>query len=232
MKVITNVKLIKKNRKIGQISTLIALGILIIGLVITYVRKEEMIWSFVALGLGIVISQVGSYYGSRWGRTPSAEELLGLALKGLDDKYVLYNYTSPVSHLLVGPAGIIALIPQFQGGYISYNVDKKRFTRKGGSLYLKFFGQERFGKPENEVSAAKKDLIAFIDQQFDKDAPSIESLLVFTDPKVSLDIARSPVQGVTAEKLKDFLRKKSKNKPVGLEILERIKSALPAESIV
>lgn len=231
MKVITNIKLIKKNRKIGQITTLVALGILIIGLVITYVRKEELIWSFVALGLGIVISQVGNYYGRRWGRTPRADELLVSALKGLDDKYALYNYTSPIPHLLVGPAGVLALVPQFQGGHITYNDDKKRFTRKGGSLYLKIFGQERLGKPDNEANVVEKDLSAFINQQFEKASPAVEALLVFTDPQVSLDIAGSPVHGVTAEKLKDYLRKKSKNKPMDLEFLEKIKELLPAESI-
>jgi hypothetical protein len=103
MNVITNNKLIKKNIKIGKITTFSALGILLLGLVVTYVRKDQLIWSLVALTVGFIVSQIGMYYGSRWGRSPRPDEALVAALKGLDDKYTLYNYTSPIHHLSAQP---------------------------------------------------------------------------------------------------------------------------------
>ena len=61
--------------------------------------------SFVALLLGFLLSQVGIFFGNRWGRRPGPDELLSAALKGLEDKYTLYHYSTPVYHLLVGSFG-------------------------------------------------------------------------------------------------------------------------------
>ena len=54
------------------------------------------------------------------GTPPTPDELIDQALKGLDKKYTLYHYSIPVSHLLVGPAGVWILLPYYQRGTITY----------------------------------------------------------------------------------------------------------------
>ena len=70
MKTVTNAKLIKRNAKIGQYTSLGALVVLGIGLYFSFAMKEKYIYSFVALILGFLMSQVGINFTNRWGRNP------------------------------------------------------------------------------------------------------------------------------------------------------------------
>lgn len=232
MRVITNNKLIKKNIKIGKITTFSALGILLAGLVVTYVRKDQLIWSLAALAVGFIVSQIGMYYGSRWGRSPRPDEAIASALKGLDDKYTLYNYTSPVSHLLAGPAGLIPLIPLYSPGYITYNADKQRYQQKGGKFIRKISGMDSLGKPDldaqSDVQAVKK----FLDNNIGKDSyPEPAPVLVFINPEATVNLVDAPVPGIKTEKLKDYIRKLSKSQPVPTESIEKITSLLVSKDI-
>ena len=232
MRVITNNKLIKKNIKIGKITTFSALGILLAGLVVTYIRKDQLIWSLVALAIGFIVSQIGMYYGSRWGRSPRPDEAFTTALKGLDDKYTLYNYTSPVSHMLAGPAGLIPLIPLYSPGSISYNPEKQRYQQRGGKFIRKISGMDSLGKPDmdalSDVTAIKK----FLDNSIGKDNyPEPTPVIVFINPEVSVDLADAPVPGTKVEKLKDYIRKLSKSQPAPAEAIEKVTSLLVSEDI-
>ncbi|MEN6435734.1 MAG: hypothetical protein ABFD14_12845 [Anaerolineaceae bacterium] len=233
MNIITNHKLIKRNRKIGQIATYVSLGILVIGLLITFFRKEEFFWSIGALILGFIISQVGIYYGKNWGPSPRQDELLAASLKGLDDKYTLYNYTSPIPYLLVGPSGVSPLIPLNQGGLIRYNPAKKRYTQKGGNFYMKLFGQEGIGSPDLDAAANRQTITNFLKDKFtDGNFPEPDPILVFINPKATLDMADSPFTGVTAEKLKDVVRRKAKSNPASLDMIDQIRSLMVQEDIL
>ena len=232
MKVITNNKLIKKNIRIGKITTFSALGILLLGLVVTYVRKDQLIWSLVALTVGFIVSQVGMYYGSRWGRSPRPDEALVAALKGLDDKYTLYNYTSPIHHLLIGPAGLIPLIPLYPPGAITYNPASKRYQQRGGKFIRKISGMDSLGKPDLDAQSNVADLKKFLNTQIGNDQyPEPAPVLVFVHPEATVNIAGAPVPGFKSEKLKDFIRKQSKNQPVPVDLLEKIKGLLVTEDI-
>src|SRR3972149_3074384 len=106
MQIISNEKLIHRNRNIARYSSILGLAILVGGMIISFSRPELIIFSFAALILGFLISQVGIYFTNRWGREPRPDQLLNQALTGLDTKYRIYHFMSPASHLLVGPAGI------------------------------------------------------------------------------------------------------------------------------
>jgi formate hydrogenlyase subunit 3/multisubunit Na+/H+ antiporter MnhD subunit len=86
MKVITNERLIKRNARIGQIATFGGLLVLIGGLVITYRNPAYASLSWVALIGGFALSQIGMYFGNRWGRHPRPDELVDQGLKGLNDQ--------------------------------------------------------------------------------------------------------------------------------------------------
>ncbi|MCC7130085.1 MAG: hypothetical protein IT297_06760, partial [Anaerolineae bacterium] len=187
--------------------------------------------SLLALLFGFILSQLGIYYSNRWGRRPRPDELLDGALKGMDKKYSLYHYSSPVNHLLIGPAGMWALFPYYQRGTIVY--DKNRYKQRGGNLYLKIFAQEGLGRPELDVAAAKDSLQAFLKKRFpDEEFPPADALLVFTNPEVNLaiaDDAEPPAPAVKLKDLKELIRKSAKSKPVSLEKIKLLEEALRPE---
>lgn len=231
MKIITNHKLIKRNKRIGQIATFSSLGILAVGLVISFQNDPTMLtWSMAALIVGFFVSQIGIYYTTRWGRSPRPDEKLNQSLKGLENKFTLYNFSSPVSHLLLGPAGIWILLPYYQGGTIRYDEDKKRWRQKGGNFYLKIFAQENLGRPDLELNAAQSDMEKFIQREFSNDPiPEINSVIVFTNEKAIVEAADAPVPTLPISKLKDFLRKRGKESHVQPDMIEKVRAVLPSE---
>jgi hypothetical protein len=227
MKIIINEKVIKRNKKIGQITTIGSLAILGVGLYLSFTQNLINL-SFAALVLGFLLSQVGIYFGSRWGRSPRPDEMISKELKGLDDKYSLYHYTTPVSHLLVGPCGILVLAVYNQGGTITYNGEKKRYQQKGGNVYLKLFAQESLGRPELDVKSFEKDLTNFFSKKLDdENKPAINSVILFTNEKAEIQAQDAPVPTMAIDKLKDFVRRKAKQEPVSQDLTDKILKIYP-----
>ena len=129
MKIVTNSKLIKRNSAIGKYSSIGALLVLGIGLYITFKFPEKFIYSMGCLLLGFLLSQFGIYFGNRWGRNPRPDQLINKNLKGLGREYTIYHYSTPASHLLLGPSGAWVILPYHQGGKVVFN--GKRWQVKG-----------------------------------------------------------------------------------------------------
>ncbi len=230
MKSVTNIKLIQRNAKIGQYSSLGALVVLGIGLLITFKWPNLFVYSLGALLIGFLMSQVGIHYTNRWGHNPRPDEIVDKCLKGLGREFTIYHYVTPVSHLLVGPAGVWTIMPNFQSGTIAY--DKKRWRAKGGGFlqsYMRLFGQENIGRPdlesEAEIDSAKRYLKRVLPEG--TEVPDVKSLLLFANPKVELKVEDAPIPALTPKDLKDFLREKSKEKTIGELILTTLHTSLP-----
>jgi len=230
MKIVTNTKMIKRNAKIGQYTSIGALVVLGIGLYISFKYPDKFAYSLGALLLGFFMSQVGMYYGNRWGRSPRPDEVIDRSLKGLGRDFTVYHYVTPASHLLVGPAGIWALLPFFQSGVISY--DKKRWRSKGGGFiqgYLRIFGQENIGRPEIESKVEIDSANRYLSHVLPDGTkiPEIQALLIFTNPKVELKVEGAPTPALIADQVKDFMREKVKASPISEEMLSLVSQALP-----
>ena len=92
--------------------------------------------------------------GNRYGRSPRPDEKLDAGLKGLQNEFVMYHYTTPVSHLLLGPAGVWVFKPYHQRGQVTFK--KNRWQMRGGGFlqsYMRLFGQESFGRPDLRLTA-------------------------------------------------------------------------------
>jgi hypothetical protein len=229
MKIIKNEKLINRNAKIGQYTSIGALAVLGVGMYISFTRPELFIWAVVALLAGFTLTQIGMYFGNRWGRSPRPDEKLDAGLKGLTKDYNLYHWSTPVSHLLVGPAGVWVLLPYHQRGQVIYS--KNRWKMKGGGFlqgYMRIFGQEGLGRPdleaESEINALRKMLAKEME---DDEIPEINVALVFTVEGVEIEADDAPMPALLLKKLKDFVRQKAKEKPITAEELEKVKATLP-----
>ena len=181
--------------------------------------------------MGFILSQIGIYYTNRWGRRPRPDEILDVALKGLDNQYTLYHYTTTVSHLLVGPSGLWILIPKQQGGTITYSGG--RYRQKGGNLYLKIFAQDSIGRPDLDVITAESELKKLIEDKLGDEYNSyISSALVFTNAKANIDITEAddpPAITTTAGKIKNVIRKEAKNKKMAKAQIDAFNSLFGIE---
>lgn len=227
MEIISNDRLIKRNARIGQVTSITGLVVLAGGMFISFTRPEMFSISLVALLVGFGLSQIGIYFGNRWGRRPRPDEMLNDALKGLDGRYNLYHYSTPTSHLLVGPAGIWVLMPRQQAGTITYDDNKKRWRQKGGSIYLKIFAQENLGRPDLEIGSEIHAVSRFLEDQLDNEQiPEVSAALVMTNEKCVVEAENAPAPTLEAKKLKDFIRKTAKGKPISLDLVKEIQDSI------
>jgi len=231
MKIIKNDKLIERNGKIGQWLSIAALLVLGLGMYISFTKPEWFSYSIICLVAGFILTQIGMYMGNRWGRSPRPDEKIDSGLKGLHSEFNVYHYSTPVSHLLVGPAGVWVIIPYHQKGKVEYR--RNRWRLSGGGFmqgYMRLFGQEGIGNPEAEARAEIDSLKKFFNREMQgAEIPDIQAVFVFTNDQVELDAGESPMPALKLRKLKEYFRQKVKEKPLGRIALESIKSVLPNE---
>jgi hypothetical protein len=229
MKIITNQGLINRNQKIGQVTTIASLVILAGGLYMSFQKDQALLsFSFLALLVGFILSQIGIYFGNRWGRKPRPDEQVNMGLKGLDDKYTLYHYMTPVSHLLVGPAGVWIVLPYPQGGTITYQ--KGRWKQKGGNWYLKLFAQEGLSRPDLDVASGIDNMQRYFKKRLpDIEIPPTQAALVFTNSKSTIEVTDAPNPTLQVEKFKEFIRKEAKKNPFPPSKITQLCEVLPQD---
>jgi hypothetical protein len=229
MNIIRNEKLIKRNARIGQWTSIGALGVLGVGMYISMQRTDLFVYSISALILGFTMTQVGMYFSNRWSRSPRPDEQLDAALKGLPGDTTIYHYTAPAPHLLVGPGGAWILLPFHQRGKVTYYRNRWRLTGGGFmQTYMTIFGQEGIGRPDlelaSEIDSVRKHLAKHLDEA---EIPEIRGALVFLNDQIEIDAADAPMPALKARQLKDFIRQRAKDRAIGALTLQKIKAALP-----
>jgi hypothetical protein len=233
MKIVSNNKKIRRNYKIGLYTSLASLVFLFgaVIMTITGLNNPQLTnYSFLAMLAGLILSQVGVYFANRFGKSPRIDERITLSLKGLDDRYTLYHYTAPVPHLLTGPSGVWVLTPQYQPGTITY--ENNRFRQRGVRIFSKVVGQEGLGRPELEAQAYQEDMKKFLQKEMsEEDLPEVHTLIVFTSPKADVQAHDAPIPTMPVEKLKDFIRRKTKEQPASMEKVRQVQEILPEEDI-
>ena len=70
----------------GRYVSLFGLGILLLGLIMSFTSVDMIGLSFLCLIVGFISSQVGIYYANRYARVDRPDEVLARALKGFDDR--------------------------------------------------------------------------------------------------------------------------------------------------
>jgi hypothetical protein len=228
MEIITNESLIRRNARIGQITSIVGLIVLAGGAYISFTQSQQLVpISLAALLVGFALSQIGIYFGNRWSRRPRPDETLNQALKGLDDRYALYHYSTPAAHLLIGPAGVWVLLPRHQRGKITYEEEKGRWRQKGGNMYLKIFAQEGLGRPDLEVGSEINAAEGYLAKILSKDeVPEVQAALIFTNDRAEVEADNAPSPTLHVKKLKDFIRKTAKSKPISMDTVKEIQEEI------
>jgi hypothetical protein len=229
MKIHKNEKLIKRNARIGQFTSLFALVVLAAGMYVSFKMPNQFGLAIAALIAGFALSQVGIYFGNRWGRQPRPDQMLDNGLKGLPGDYSIYHYTTPASHLLVGPAGVWVLLTYHQRGTVTYS--RNRWRLRGGGFmqnYMRIFGQEGLGRPDLEANSEANAIRGHFERQLEgEEIPQVSAALVFTNPDMNVQADEAPIPSLPLKRLKDFIRKAAKSQALPAKRLEQIKSMLP-----
>ena len=229
MKIIRNDKIIKRNNRIAGIGILGGLAAVIASIVISFQFQQYIAWSYAILFVGFIFLQFGLYFMNRYGRKPRPDEALDTGLKGLDDRYTIYHFNSPVPHLLVGPVGIWNLMPYFQNGTIVF--EKNRYKLKSGGFiagYMRIFGQENIGRPDLDSVAESDAMTKFFKKYLpDMEIPEINSVMVMTSDTADIQVTESPIPVVHVKKLKELIRKSAKKTKLDPNQIQAIIDALP-----
>lgn len=233
MKIISDPKKIDRNSKIGLYTSLASLIFLFAAVGLTlfgFNNPSFTTYSFIAMVVGLLLSQVGVYYANRWGKSPRIDERITQGLKGLDDRFTLYHYVTPVPHLLVGPAGVWVLVSEYHAGTITYA--NNRYRQNGVGLFSRIIGQEGLGRPEMEAKGYQEDVDKFLKKALgDASVPTVKPAIVFTNPKANVQAADAPIPTMNVDKLKDFIRRKAKEEPANMEKIRQVQQALPEENL-
>ena len=95
---------------------------------------------------------------------------------------------------------------------------------------MKIFGQESLGRPDLDIRAYQQDLEKYLTKELDASQhPEFNSVLVFTNEKAKVDAGNAPVPTMPVSKLKDFIRKKAKEKAKDYEKIIELQKILPHE---
>jgi hypothetical protein len=179
--------------------------------------------------VGVLLSSISNSLSSRYGKSPRPDELLDKTFKGLDDKFSFFHYRTSIPHLLIGPAGIWAIIPSFVDGEIIFNDKKNIWTRKSGSFLNRFLSKEAFGRPDKELLDYRKDFSKLLKENGipDSEVIGINAAVILLNKNCTIN-GPGEENGILIlpfEKAKDRFRKISKT-PVKIneEVLKTIKN--------
>ena len=179
MKIYRNLDEIQKKEQRGRRLSMIGLGILMVGLLASFVPtwlppdepattpltqflQQYWMWiSFVSLPIGFIFASVGSYYINRFARRrwkgsktiARPDEMLERSLKGFDNKYGYFAWSLPAHYLLAGPCGVIIFAARSDKGRVSVDGDKWREPFSLGRIFT-VFAREGLGNPEQRSARA------------------------------------------------------------------------------
>jgi hypothetical protein len=207
MQLVANQQLVRNRVRIGLGFHLGALAVFAIGLAMSLsvdTTRELPLAAWLAIVFGLVLYSVGQTQLRRWGPRNRQEEQLGQAIRGLDDRYKLYAFLSSSlpDYILVSPAGAHALIARQDAGSVSCKSDQ---WRKAGSRLSGLFGPG-LGNPSADATRQTQQLRKLLDQSGLDSVPA-GAVIVFTNPKVQLQIEGCSATVTRLRDLKDVLRR-------------------------
>lgn len=227
MKVVRNETYIQRRAAIGNWAFPIGYVILIMGLVTSLLYPQLTAIPVAAFFIGFGLTQIGIYYIHRFVRPDRPEAALTQALKGLDDRYVLYHYMLPAAHVLVGPDGVRTFVVKWQRGEIRCRDD--RWSQPMGIFrrFLRWIAQDTLGNPTREAELEAAALRRYFARRLDGKEVPIQPVIVFTHPEARLDVEGSRIPVVHARKLKEWLRKEGRQSTFPRDLQEAIWRVLP-----
>ncbi|MQC26538.1 MAG: hypothetical protein DWG76_03695 [Chloroflexi bacterium] len=227
MKIIDNEALYRRNSRLALVANLGGMLMLVAAVFVLFNTDGQLGRYFLFLLGGILLVQLGLYFG-RWSKRPDLA--INSALKSLDDSYTIYHQRSPAQHLLIGPAGLWLLLPKFTSGEIFFNKEKQRWDLRGGNIFKRFwqrFTQERLGRPHFEAMIEAGLLDRLLEKHWDaKDPLHVQAAVVFLSDQANVQTGDAPFPAVLAKKLKGVVTKSESDNGLNKAQLKRLNMIL------
>jgi hypothetical protein len=238
MRVTVNEAFLRRRANIARWTTLVGLGILFLGLIVSF-NQQYYYLSLPALIVGFILANISGFNSNRYVKEPRPDQSLGKSLKGFDNTYHLFHYTAPIPHVLLTSSRIYALQVKPQDGVIRQHGNRWRRDFNVRRFFL-FFGEEGLGNPPSEALGTAGRLQSALEKAFGEEAPSVEPLVVFTNPKVQLvmedyseddagDAGDVPV--LSGSRLKKYLRAQPKGETFNAGLRKRLVDFLKGEDV-
>jgi hypothetical protein len=222
MRIVTNERLVKRNKSVATYLFFVSLLILITGFFIAngqllgFDMLETLdpvlyVWIMpVVLLLGFMSTMISVRMTNLWVRRPRPEEAIQAGLKGISNKSAIYSYFHfPARHVLICPQGVFAIITRFQDGKFTVEGDRWKTHRGCVGQFFSFFRLDNIGNPTREAQEAAA-YIRYIIEDYDPDL-EVQPLIIFVDPRADVTIIDPTVPVLYADpklkpNLKDYLR--------------------------
>lgn len=211
MRIETNVRLIRRNRRIAQYLFFGSFGVPLIGLLLINQQAANPSTGSLLVGFVIPLLVLPAAYAitlisvrmaNLWVRAPRPEEVIPQGLKGIGSKSVLYNYYHlPARHVLIAPQGVFAVVTRFQDGRFTVEGDRWTTHRSGAGRLFSLFRMDNIGNPAGDAWRAA-DHVKKLLEPIAPDVP-VQPVIVFTDPRASVDIISTEVPIVCAAPKRD-----------------------------
>jgi hypothetical protein len=196
--------MIARRSRLGMTVSIVGIAVLAGGMIASF--RPQLIWaSMLALVLGFVLAQIGSYNLRRWGRSPRPDQVLQEAMKGFDDRFHFYAWSLPAPYVLLSPQGLYAFVTKDQSGQVSVN-GKTWKTRFNLGRALLMFAQEGMGNPSDEAEITAKKLNDWLHTKLPESTTTVQPVIVFIDPKVELNATEPTVPVLEPKAMKKWLR--------------------------
>lgn len=224
MRIETNERLVRRNRRTANFLFFFSMIILVGGFIVANSQlgnpdalKSDnalfltLLLPWFILPVGFIATIASVRMTNLWIRQPRPENVIQEGLKGVSKKSVLYNYYHfPARHVLVAPQGVFAVITRFQDK--RYNVNDEKWREPSGlfSLIFRVFRQDGIRDPFRDARRAAAHVEKLIQQNGVTDV-TVQPLVIFVDPNVRLDIHEPALPVLYADSkqkpnLTDYLR--------------------------
>jgi hypothetical protein len=235
MHVVANENLVRTRVRLASAAHLSALAVFAVGLFVSWNNPvptfEQMIASYVAIIVGLVLYNVGQTLLRRYGPRFRHDAVLVKSLKGLDRRYTLLAFPSTKlpDYLLVGPTGVQVIVPRLHGGQINCRADQWTREQRGGlRRILSIFGGNPFGDPTRDVASGVRRVRQRLHDRGIGDEVPVDGVVVFTNPAVKLRVEGCSVPVTVAKNLRNVVRpaKGARDKALSERECARVAQAL------
>jgi hypothetical protein len=226
MRITVNQAFINRRAKIARWSTMIGLGVLLLGLILSF-NQQYYYWSLPALIVGFLLANVSGFNANRYVKEPRPDQLLAKALRGFDNTFHLFNYTGPIPHILLTPSRVYAVLVKPQDGAIRQQGTRWRRDFNIRRMFL-FFGEEGVGNPPREALGVAGRLQRALDDAFGEHTLAVKPIVVFTNPNAQLVMDETSENGtdevpvLSGARVKKYLRAQPKGEAINADLRKRL----------
>jgi hypothetical protein len=239
--VVTNEALAARRRRQAALCSLGGFVVLVAGLVVNLLGargggadRSYVLYAYLALIAGSILSWVGMALSDRWALPPRPEQALEGALKGAGKGFRLYNWALPADHVLATPWGlVVAMVFNHDGPVVVHGRhwrDMRPIWRRAFSL-----GRRPVRDPSRLLALETRALSdALLTHDEGLGQVPIEGIAVFTRPGMALSVTEPNLPAVRADELREWLRaegKRTAQSPTDRRRLERALETLSAERL-